>query len=131
MPALILFLDRVLNLYIMFIVLACFLALIPNINPMYPLFHYIFKFAGFYMIPPVFGISFAPVCMLCICTIISIGLRKVYVKYYNPKDKEVFYISAEQFMKHLNEMDKIEEDKQNAELKQEENDSHDDTNSNL
>ena len=130
MRVLILFLDRIINLYILFIVMACFLALIPNINPAYPLFHYIFMFAGFYLIPPIFGIVFAPVCMLCICTIISIGLRKLYDKYYNPKNHEVFYISAEQFAKHFNEINKIDDIEQEAELKKEEKNS-DDTSSDL
>ena len=127
MKAFIIFLDRVINLYILFVVMACFLALIPNINPMFPLFHYIFILAGFYIIPTVFGISFAPVIMLCTCTLISIGLRKIYDKYYNPKNQEVYYISAEQFAKQLFEFNK-QNSSEEDELKKEEENSDDKSN---
>ena len=57
MAKFLIYIIRILNLYLYFVVGACLLSLVPNINPNYPLFHYIFKFAGFYLIPPVFGVS--------------------------------------------------------------------------
>ena len=100
--------------------MACFLALIPNINPMYPLFHYIFFFAGFYVIPAVMGISFSPIFMLCVLALCSIGLRKIYNKYYSPKNQEVYYISAEQFAKHLEEFNKMNQSKEESDTNKEE-----------
>jgi len=77
-----LFLDRVIHLYLYYVVMACFLALVPSINPDYPLFHYIFKFAGFYLFPPVFGISFSPMILMITLVLLSMGLRKIYVKLF-------------------------------------------------
>ena len=41
MAKVIIFLDRLVNYYLYFVVMACFLSLVPNINPDYPLFDFI------------------------------------------------------------------------------------------
>lgn len=96
----IIFTDRLVNLYLYFIICACFLSLVPNINPNYPLFSYIFKFAGFYLIPPVFGFSFSPMAIMIALVLISIGLHKIYNKYFN-QEQEVFVIPAEEFLEQI------------------------------
>ncbi len=78
MAKLILFLDRLVNFYLYYVVMACFLAIVPNINYDYPLFHFIFTSAGFYIIPPIFGISFSLLAMMITCVLISMGLKKAY-----------------------------------------------------
>ena len=95
---LIIFTDRLINLYLYFIICACFLSLVPNINPNYPLFSYIFKFAGFYLIPPVFGFSFSPMAIMICIVFISLGLHKLYNKYFKPEES-VYIIPAEEFLK--------------------------------
>ena len=93
---LIIFTDRLVNLYLYFIICACFLSLVPNINPNYPLFKYIFKFAGFYLIPPVLGFSFSPMLIMITLVLISIGLHKIYNKYFR-QEESVYIIPAEEF----------------------------------
>lgn len=97
---LIIFIDRVINLYLYFIVCACILSLVPNINPNYPLFHYIFKCAGFYLIPPVFGFSFSPMVLMITIVLVSIGLHKLYDKYFN-NEPPVYIMSAEEFFEKM------------------------------
>lgn len=94
---LIIFTDRLVNLYLYFIICACFLSLVPNINPNYPLFSYIFKCAGFYLIPPVFGFSFSPMLIMITLVLISLGLHKLYNKYFRPEES-VYIIPAEEFL---------------------------------
>ncbi|MBD5401576.1 hypothetical protein HDR58_02075 [bacterium] len=103
MANLILFLDRLITLYLYFVVGSCFLALVPNINPDYPMFHYIFKFAGFYLIPTVLGVSISPALVMLVAALISMGLNKVYMKYFS-KDKEsrVLVISQDELLEKLN-----------------------------
>ena len=99
----ILFIDRVVNLYLYYVVMACFLSLVPNINMNYPLFHYIFKFAGFYIIPPFFGISFSPMVVMITLALISIGLRKIYIKFYAEKEPKILVLTPEEFLKKVEE----------------------------
>lgn len=99
MARLIVIIDKLVNLYIYFVVMACFLGCVPNINPNYPLFHYIFKFAGFYIIPPFWGISLSPAVVLVVMALISLGLRKIYIKYFEKEQREVIVLSQEDFIK--------------------------------
>ena len=101
MAKFIIFLDRLVNFYLYYVVMACFLSLVPYINPDYPLFNFIFKSAGFYLIPPIFGVSFSPMFVLALLVLCSIGLHKIYDKYYAPKTNEqpqVIVMTAEEFM---------------------------------
>ena len=97
---LLIFTDRVINLYLYFVVCACFLSLVPNINPNYPLFHYIFKAACFYLIPPVFGFSFSPMLIMITLVMLSIGLHKLYDKFFR-QDPPVYIIPAEEFLERI------------------------------
>ena len=101
----ILFLDRLINFYLYYVVMACFLSLVPNINPAYPLFDFIFKSAGFYLIPPVFGFIISPVLMMILLTLVSIGVRKLYFKYFAPKEQKpnVIIMTPQEFMQAVNE----------------------------
>ena len=109
----IIFVNNAVCLYLYFIVGACLLSLVPNINPNYPLFHYIFKFAGFYLIPPVLGFSFSPMVIMISLVLISMGLQKVYNKYFS-EEQEVYVIPAEEIFKQIKdeelEINKISED---------------------
>lgn len=113
MAKFILFLDRLVNLYLYYVVMACFLSFVPNINYDYPLFHFIFLSTGFYLIPPVFGFIIAPMLILTVCVLISTGLRKIYTKYYL-KDIEpsIIVLNKDQFNKSLELLNKkMKEDK--------------------
>lgn len=107
------FLIRLSNLYLYFVVMACFLSFIPNINPNYPLFDYIFKIAGFYLIPPIFGILLSPMLMLITLTLIIIGLTKIYDKYYAQKESEIIIMTSEDFSKKLDSLKNKEKEPQN------------------
>lgn len=100
MAKFVIFLDRLVNFYLYYVVMACFLAIIPYINPNYPLFNYIFKSAGFYLMPPIFGISFSPTLVLILLVLCSLGLRKIYDKYYASKEPQpqVIIMTPEEFM---------------------------------
>lgn len=100
---LIIFLDKILNLYLYFILGACVLSWVPNINPDYPLFHYLFVGAGFYLIPPIKGISFSPVITMLVAGILSMGLRKLYDKFYKKDEPKIVVITPEEFMQKMNE----------------------------
>ena len=102
---LVIFADRLVNLYLYFIIGACILSLVPNINPNYPLFHYIFKFAGFYLIPPLLGFSFSPMVLMITLVMISIGLHKLYHKYFYV-EPQVYVMSAQDFFDKVNKQDK-------------------------
>ena len=95
----ILFLDRLINLYLYFVVMACFLSLVPNINPDFPLFHFIFKFAGFYLIPPIFGINISPMPSMVGLVLCSMGLKKIYIKFFAKKEPKIVFLSKEDFEK--------------------------------
>ena len=100
----ILFLDRVINLYLYYVVMACFLSLVPNINPDYPLFHYIFKCAGFYLIPPILGFVISPLFIMVTVVLISRTLKTLYIKYFLKKDaSQIVFITKDEFEKKLNE----------------------------
>lgn len=100
------FLYRLVNYYLYFVVMACFLALVPNINPNYPLFNYIFKIAGFYLIPPVFGFIISPMLVMIISALIMMGLGKIYDKYYAPKEPKVIVMTPEQFIEQVKKNEK-------------------------
>lgn len=98
------FTDRILNLYLYYIIVACFLSLVPNINSNYPLFHFIFKSAGFYILKPFFGFSFCPMLLMMGLVLLSLGLRKIYDKYFHI-EQEVYIISAKDFIEKVNNRD--------------------------
>jgi len=113
------FLYRLVNYYLYFVVMACFLALVPNINPNYPLFNYIFKIAGFYLIPPVFGFIISPMLVMIISALIMMGLGKIYAKYYAPKDPKVLVMTPEQFIEQIKKNEQAYIDKVVSEVKEE------------
>lgn len=100
----IIFLYRLANLYLYFVLCACVLSWIPNVNPDYPLFHFIFKFAGFYLIPPVLGLLISPAVILIVTSLVIMGLSKIYNKFFEP---QLFYMSSEQFLKNAEKMSKL------------------------
>ena len=100
---LIILLDKILNLYLYFIIGACVLSWVPNINPDYPLFHYWFVIAGFYLIPPFWGISFSPVIPMLVAGMLSMGLRKLYDKFYKKDEPKIVIMNPEEFMQKMNE----------------------------
>ena len=99
MAKFIIFLDRLVNFYLYFVVMACFLSLVPYINPDYPMFHAIFKLAGFYLIPPVGGFAFAPALVLVVLVLVSKGLNKIFNKYFAQQQPKIIVLSPEQFIK--------------------------------
>ncbi|MBR1460141.1 YggT family protein [bacterium] len=103
MARFIIFLDRLVNYYLYFIVMACFLSLVPNINPDYPLFNFIFKAAGFYIIPTIFGFIISPVLIMISLALISSGLHKIYYKYYAKDEPQIIVMSPEEFIKKVQE----------------------------
>lgn len=107
MAKFLIYLIRIVNLYLYFVVGACFLSLVPNINPNYPLFHYIFKFAGFYLIPSIFGVSFSPMAVLVCTALVSMGLVKLYDKYYASKEPQVIVVSPEEFIRKMAQFEKL------------------------
>lgn len=110
----IIFLDRVVNLYLYFVIGACLLSWVPNINPDYPLFDFIFNSAGFYIIPPIMGISFSPALLMVVLALISMGLRHIYLKYYAVKEPKVIVLTKDELLAKLNEeKDRKVEDKKN------------------
>ena len=113
------FLYRLVNYYLYFVVMACFLALVPNINPNYPLFNYIFKIAGFYLIPPIFGFIISPMLVMLISALIMMGLGKIYAKYYAPKDPKVLVMTPEQFIEQIKKNEQAYIDKVVSEVKEE------------
>lgn len=119
MAKFILFLYRLVNYYLYFVVMACFLALVPNINPNFPLFNYIFKIAGFYLIPPVFGFIISPMCVMVISALVMIGLGKIYTKYYASKEQKVIIITPEQLVEQIRKNEQVYVDKLVSEVKEE------------
>ncbi len=108
----IIFLGRVISLYLYFVVFACFLALVPNINMDYPLFHAIFTMAGFYLVPPILGASFSPMIVMTVCALLLMGLKKIYMRYFY-KDETIVILSPEEFEKTLKEYKKQQGDEDN------------------
>lgn len=113
------FLYRLVNYYLYFVVMACFLALVPNINPNYPLFHDIFLIAGFYIIPPVFGFIISPMLVMIISALIMMGLSKIYEKYYAPKEPKVLVMTPEQFIEQVKKNEQAYINKVVSEVKEE------------
>lgn len=105
----ILFIGRFIYLYLYFIVGACVLSWIPNINPEYPLFKLIFKLAGAGIIPPVLGFDIGPMALMVALVLIWSGLEKIYKKFYAPKDREIIVITREDLLDKLNEQKKDSE----------------------
>lgn len=110
---LIIFLDKILNLYLYFIIGACVLSWVPNINPDYPLFHYWFVGAGFYIVPPILGVSFSPVIAMIVAGAMSMGLRKLYDKFYKKDEPKIVVMTPEEFMQKMIE-DKREDKKDDS-----------------
>lgn len=117
MLRLVIFLIRLVNLYLYFVLGACLLSWVPNVNPDYPLFNFIFTASGFYLLPPVMGFSFAPVFVLVIIGLILMGLEKIYQK-LTEKEPKVIYVSPEQFMKHFTQSQRVLDEKKNLEKEQ-------------
>ena len=113
------FLYRLVNYYLYFVVMACFLALVPNINPNFTLFNFIFKMAGFYLVPPIFGFIISPMIMLIILALIMMGLSKIYVKYYATQEPKVVVMTPEQFIEHIKKNEKGYTEKVVSEVKEE------------
>ena len=132
MAKFIIFLDRIVNYYLYFVVMACFLSLVPNINPNYPLFDFIFKAAGFYLIPGIIGITFSPAIIMITLALISAGLHKIYEKYYAKDEPKILVMSPEDFIKKIqeesNEIETIIEESEQG--KEEDNDSNQNSSSN-
>ena len=59
--------------------------------------------AGFYLIPPIMGISFSPVITMLVAGILSMGLRKLYDKFYKKDEPKIVVITPEEFMQKMNE----------------------------
>lgn len=114
MAKFILFLDRLIYFYIYFVIGACLLSWVPNINPDYPLFAYIFKAAGFYLIPPILGFSFSPTVVVLALVIISVGLRKLYDKFFAKKEPEIIILTKDELINKLNKDIKEVEDKDDS-----------------
>lgn len=110
MSRFILIFDRVVNLYMYYVGLACLLSWVPNINPDYPLFHFIFLSTGFYILPPVLGFIFAPLFIMVLCALISAGLGKLYAKLNKDKVPHIMILSPEEFFEKM-EQEKLKSDK--------------------
>ncbi len=121
MARFIIILNRLINLYLYFVIMACFLGCVPNINPNYPLFNYIFKLAGFYLVPPVLGLNFSPAFVMVCAALLSVGLQKLYNKYFESKKPEVIVISAEDFFKKAEEFSQKTENTEYPKRKDDEN----------
>ena len=102
MAKLIIILDRIIYLYLYFVMGACLMSWIPNINPDDPLFHAIFTAAGFYIIPPIFGLGISPALVMLVCAFLSDGLRKLYNKFYAGNEKsKIIVVTPEELMEKL------------------------------
>lgn len=101
MLRLILILDRIVNLYMYYVGIACLLSWVPNINPNYPLFHFIFVSTGFYILPSFFGFIFAPLFIMVLCALISAGLRKLHIKIIRHRQDELLALTPDELVKRL------------------------------
>ncbi len=118
----ILYLDRLVNLYLYFIVMACLLAIVPNINMNYPFFHAIFKLAGFYLIPPLAGVSFSPMLVMTVLALVSMGLKSLYMKYFAKDDGSVIIIQSSDIERTMKELSNLKEESSNKEEKENKDD---------
>lgn len=98
---LIIFLNRIVNLYMYYVAVACVLSWIPRINPEYPLFHVIFVSTGFYLLPPFGGFIFAPLIIMTVCVLISQGLGRLYFNLNKDKKPEVIVMTPEEFFRSI------------------------------
>lgn len=121
----ILFLSKIVTLYMYYVGFACLLSWVPNINPDYPLFHFVFMSTGFYLIPPFFGFIFAPLIIMVICVLISQGLDKLYLKLMKDKSPEIVVYTPEEFFQKL-EQDKEFLKERNQEKETEKKDNNND-----
>ncbi len=117
----ILILDRIVNLYMYYVGIACLLSWVPNINPDYPFFHFIFLTSGFYILPPFLGFLFAPILIMTLCALISAGLNKLFLKLNKNKKPQIIVLSPEEFFAKM-EQEKLNEDTNKD--KEENNDSN-------
>lgn len=108
------FLYRLVMLYMYYVLGACMLSWVPNINPDYPLFSFIFKSAGFYLIPPILGLSISPAIVMLVCGFVLLGLDKIYAKYFAPKEPKIVVMSPEEFFEKMKEQQNKEEDKKDG-----------------
>ena len=85
------------------------LSWIPNINPDYPLFHMLFKFSGFYLLPPFMGLALAPALLMVVGAFLIMMLEKIYDRFYKPEKQQVYFMSSEEFTRRLDEFQKNKE----------------------
>lgn len=110
-------LDRLIYLYLCFVMGACLLSWVPNINPDYPLFHFIFTAAGFYILPPLMGIGLGPAVVMIACSSVSFGLGKLYEKFFAKKEQQIVVVTPEEFIKKLEEQKNSFTNKEQEETK--------------
>ena len=115
MAKFIIFLDRLIYLYLCFVMGACLMSWIPNINPDYPLFHFIFLAAGFNLVPPIFGIGLGPALVMAVCAFISFGLGKIYQKFFADKDQKIVVVTPDELIQKLKEQEENFIKKENEE----------------
>ena len=108
------FLYRLVMLYMYYVLGACMLSWVPNINPDYPLFSFIFKSAGFYLIPTILGLSISPAIVMLVCGFVLLGSDKIYAKYFAPKEPKIVVMSPEEFFEKMKEQQNKEEDKKDG-----------------
>ena len=101
--------DRIINLYVFYIVMALFLSIVPSINTDYPLFHFIFVSAGFYIKLPFVGAMFSPMLIMICLVLISSKIRKLYIKLYEKDAPEIIIWTREDFAKNLDKFNKLKE----------------------
>lgn len=105
------FLYRLVMLYMYYVLGACMLSWVPNINPDYPLFNFIFKSSGFYLIPPILGLSISPAVIMLLCGLVLLGLDKIYAKYFAKNESKILVMSPEEFFEKMKEQQNKEDKK--------------------
>lgn len=103
MAKFIIILDRIIYLYLCFLMCTCLLSWVPNINPDYPLFDFMFHASGFYLLPPLMGIGLGPALVMLLCAALSFGLGKIYEKFFDKKDTKIVVVTPEEFIEKLNQ----------------------------
>lgn len=114
MTKFILVIDRLVNLYMYYVAMACLLSWVPNINPDYPLFHFIFKSTGFFILKPFLGFIFTPLLLMVLCSLVSMGLQKLYEKLNKDKNKDILILSPEEFFSKMEQERLKQENKENS-----------------
>ena len=105
------FLYRLVMLYMYYVLGACMLSWVPNINPDYPLFNFIFKSSGVYLIPPILGLSIWPAVLMTLCGLVLVGLDKIYAKYFAKNELKILVMSPEEFFDKMKEQQNKEDKK--------------------